>query len=56
MDDGLDLPDEEFDYDAFTKREFGRSAMPHGMRTLWWVVAVVLLVASLFAIFGGGGH
>jgi hypothetical protein len=53
IEDGLDLPDEAFDYDEFTRREFGHSVKPDGMRTLWWIVAVVLLVVSLIAFFGG---
>lgn len=44
--DGLDLPDEDFDYDAFVAREFGKA--PHkelGVRWYWWVLAVVVLMA-----------
>lgn len=43
-DDGLDLPDEDFDYDAYVAREFG--IKPHkriGIAWYWWVTAVVLL-------------
>lgn len=42
--DGLDLPDDDFDYDEYVQREFGagrrrRMALP------WWaIVAIVLLV------------
>jgi uncharacterized membrane protein YvbJ len=46
--DGLDLPDEEFDYDDFVKREFGgQGAVPRGVRWYWWVVAVVVIVLFL---------
>jgi len=46
---GLDLPDEEFDYDEFVKREFGGSSpRPHNISWLWWVVGVVLLLIFLF--------
>lgn len=46
-----DLPDEEFDYDEFVKKEFGgESAKPHNISWLWWVVGVVLL-AVLLALF-----
>ena len=47
----LDLPDDEFDYDEFVKGEFGAAPggsrlRPRGIRWLWWVVAVVLVVLS----------
>ncbi len=45
--DGLDLPDEEFDYDEFVRREFGGNAKPVGMKTIWWVTAIILLMASI---------
>ncbi len=47
--DGLDLPDEEFDYDAYVKREFGGESKvrPHGIAWLWWLVAVGLLILVL---------
>jgi hypothetical protein len=47
--DGLDLPDADFDYEEFTKREFGggTSAMPRGLRWFWWLVALLLLVGLL---------
>ena len=42
----LGLPDEEFNYDEFTQREFGKpKKSPRQM--LWWVVAVILLVLSI---------
>ena len=42
---GLDLPDEEFNYDEFVKREFGPAPVkPRGIRWLWWIVAVALIV------------
>ena len=49
--DGLDLPDEDFDYDDFVAREFGKA--PHrktGISWYWYVVAVVLLIAMLLGI------
>ena len=42
---GLDLPEEEFDYDDFVKREFGGSAKPQGIAWLWWAAAVAALLA-----------
>jgi hypothetical protein len=45
---GLNLPDEEFDYDDFTKREFGgQTPKPRGIAWFWWVVGVVILVVLL---------
>jgi uncharacterized membrane protein YvbJ len=43
----LDLPDDEFNYDEFVQREFGKPKRSP-MKIFWWCVAVVLLVASLF--------
>lgn len=47
--DGLGLPDDEFDYDDFVKREFGREGpVPRGMHWFWWVVAVLVAAGLLF--------
>ena len=44
----LGLPDENFDYDKFIKREFaGEKVVPRGIHWFWWLVA--LLVLSAFA-------
>ncbi|HEY5912655.1 MAG TPA: zinc ribbon domain-containing protein [Verrucomicrobiae bacterium] len=49
--DGLNLPDEKFNYDDFVKREFGGgSPVPRGIRWWWWLVAVALL--ALLLLFG----
>lgn len=55
--DGLDLPDEDFDYDDFVAREFGGKAskQPLGMNLWWWVALVlliVLVVGVLLPMFG----
>jgi hypothetical protein len=47
--DGLDLPDENFDYDEFVKREFGKSPKPQGVHWIWWVAAILIVVAILLA-------
>ena len=45
----LDLPDEEFDYNDFVKREFGgKHPVPRGIHWFWWVVAIVVLGVILF--------
>jgi len=44
--DGLNLPDEDFDYDEFVGREFGEkevSPVPREIHWFWWLIAVGLL-------------
>jgi hypothetical protein len=51
--DGLDLPDENFDYNDFVKREFaggGKPALPRGVSRFWWMVAFLAL-AGFVALF-----
>jgi zinc ribbon protein len=46
--DGLDLPgNDDFDYDEFVGREFGSRLKPAGMKTIWWITAIILLVLSI---------
>lgn len=47
--DGLDLPDDEFDYDEFVEKELGNGIPKRGLALFWWITAVILLVAFLFA-------
>jgi len=50
--DGLDLPDDNFDYDDFVAREFGKK--PHhalGLKWYWWALGVVVLAALVVGIF-----
>jgi ribosomal protein L40E len=54
--DGLDLPDEEFNYEEFTRREFGNPAKPAGLKTIWWVVAIALGIILIFVFLGSGRH
>jgi len=42
---GLDLPDDEFDYDEFVKKEFGSGPAGAGINPVWWITALVLLIA-----------
>lgn len=54
--DGLDLPDEEFDYDDFVAREFG--GKPHrtlGVKWYWWLLGVALLILMVLLATGGMG-
>jgi hypothetical protein len=46
--DSVDLPDENFDYDQFIREEFGSALKPAGVKTVWWIAAIVLTV--LFAV------
>ena len=46
--DGLDLPDQNFDYDDFIKHEFGDGRpVPRGIHWFWWVIAFLLVAAFL---------
>lgn len=51
--DGLDVPDDEFDYNDFIAREFGK--LPHektGVKWYWWWLGLALL--GLMAGFAVG--
>jgi hypothetical protein len=41
----LGLPDQDFDYDNFVQEEFGTGSKPAGVKTIWWVTAILLLLA-----------
>jgi hypothetical protein len=47
--DGLDLPDDNFDYEKFTAEEFGTPRKLRGKERFWKVTAVVILVLMLIA-------
>ncbi|MBI2950225.1 MAG: zinc ribbon domain-containing protein [Verrucomicrobia bacterium] len=50
--DALGLPDDSFDYEDYLKREFGpREVRPRGIRPLWWVTSILLLLAWLTWFF-----
>lgn len=47
---GLDLPDEDFNYDEFVKHEFGgekKNPVPHGIHWFWWLIAVLILIVFI---------
>lgn len=49
--DGLDLPDDDFDYDDFVTQEFGKA--PHralGMKWYWWLLGVTLLGGMIVGV------
>ncbi|MDB6138982.1 MAG: hypothetical protein JWO94_2054 [Verrucomicrobiaceae bacterium] len=43
--DGLDLPDDDFNYDEFVENEFGKGGKKESNRRFWWWVAVLLVIA-----------
>ena len=54
--DGLDLPEEDFDYDKFVDAEFGGGAKSSGPHKLWIIVAALLLALFVWPFFGGCFH
>src|SRR5438067_6953035 len=52
--DGVGLPEEEeFDYEEFAKQEFGGSPKPPGIKTIWWIAAIALIIAFVAIYFYG---
>ena len=51
--DGLDLPDEDFDYGEFLQKEFGREVKPEGIAWAWWAAAVAALLAFAAMLLRG---
>lgn len=52
--DGLNLPDDDFDYDEFVAREFG--GKPHetlGVKWYWWALGIGLLGAMVAGVLLG---
>jgi hypothetical protein len=43
--DALGGTADDFDYDDFVQEEFGNAAKPRGIKTIWWISAIVLLLA-----------
>ena len=49
--DNLNLPDRNFDYDDFIKREIiGERILPRGVHRFWWMVTI-LVVAGLICLW-----
>jgi hypothetical protein len=49
--DALDLPEEDFNYDKFVREEFGSPIKPAGMKTIWWLTAIAIIVGSIALYF-----
>jgi hypothetical protein len=50
--DGLNLPDENFDYGKYVKREFGGEKLkPRGVHWIWWLVAIGLAAALMVSFW-----
>ena len=42
--DGTDVPGPDFDYDQFIREEFGSTSKLGGIKPLWWITAVLLVI------------
>lgn len=42
--DGMDLPDEDFDYDDFVAREFGAPHQRLRVKWYWWVLGIIMIL------------
>lgn len=45
------LPDESFDYEEFVEEEFGASPKPAGIKTIWWVTAILIIFALILTCY-----
>ncbi len=49
--DAVDLPDQDFNYDEFIRAEFGSVPKPAGIKTFWWIAAIVLIIVFIVIYF-----
>jgi uncharacterized membrane protein YvbJ len=49
--DAVDLPEEDFNYDDFIRKEFGRTPKPGGIKMVWWIAAIVLVIVFIVIYF-----
>jgi hypothetical protein len=49
--EALDLPEKDFNYDKFVREEFGPSIKPSGVKTIWWLTAILIIVAAVALYF-----
>jgi len=43
----VSLPEHDFNYDDFVEQEFGSQAKPAGLKKIWWIVGIVLIIILL---------
>jgi hypothetical protein len=41
--DATGLPEENFDYKEFVRREFGATPKPATIKTVWWLTAILVI-------------
>ena len=51
--DGTDVPDPDFNYDQFTREEFGPASKFGGIKPIWWITAVLLVIVLAMTHFYG---
>jgi uncharacterized membrane protein YvbJ len=49
--DAVDVSDEDFNYDEFIRKEFGSGPKPAGVKTVWWIAAVILILILVTIYF-----
>ena len=49
--DAVALPDEDFNYDEFVQQEFGSSAKPRAIKTIWWITALLIIIVFIVIYF-----
>jgi uncharacterized membrane protein YvbJ len=49
--DAVDLPEQDFNYDEFIRQEFGSVPKPAGVKTIWWIAAIVVTVLFVVIYF-----
>lgn len=54
--DGLDLPDDDFDYEKFADEEFRGGTKKSGAQKFWIVIALILFASLAWSLVGGCFH
>lgn len=49
--DALGESSADFDYEEFVQNEFGTPVRPKGISAVWWITAVILLLAMALTFF-----
>ncbi len=49
--DAVGVDEDDFDYDKFVREEFGSSPKPAGIETVWWITAILVLLALTVLCF-----